>query len=154
VKWILAAALCACGAGSTSAGERREVPSYTNEDLERVRPRRGETGVDSSAAVPAPRALPAAAPGRPGQRTPSAEASWRREAERQRGRMESFRREVALLELKIAERQRKPGVRPYSDPALERYRARIAELRERAREEEGRFLDRARREGALPGWLR
>ena len=156
VKWILAAVLCAGGASLCAADEKQEVRNYTNDDLDRVRPRRDETGVNSS---PAPTGLRPAvagapAPGRGVKGAQSSEAYWRKEAERQRVRMDVFRREAAALEQKLAERQRKPGVRPYSDPEIERYRASLSELHARAREVEARFLDRARREGALPGWLR
>ena len=45
-------------------------------------------------------------------------------------------------------------MRPYSDPQVEALQERILALEARIRELESSLEDRARREGALPGWLR
>lgn len=149
--WSVVVCLAAAQSGAAAdQNEKRNVPSYTNEDLARVSPRRGETGVESE---------PVAAAGRGGERERAepkgrGEQFWRREAERQQRRLEPLQRQLADLEQKLAARRQKRGVKPYSDPQVEGYVARIEALRRRIRDEEDRFLDRARREGVLPGWLR
>ena len=69
-------------------------------------------------------------------------------------RLEKLRQQADDIETRIDERRRKPGVRPYSDPQIESWERRRKALLERMRDLESRFLDRARRERALPGWLR
>ncbi len=141
--------VCLGASGIAASEEKRRVPTYTNDDLARVSERRGETGVESETArVAEPSA------GRRAEPRARGEEYWRREAERQRHRAEPLRRKLAELEARLQDRRREPGVRPYSDPLVERYLAQLRTLRDRIREEEGRFEDRARREGALPGWLR
>lgn len=155
------------------------VRAYTNDDLERIRPLRGETGVDSHPAFardagacavrgggrrsrrPAPAAAcatgeNAGADATRAQRGTAArgEAYWRREAERVRDKLRVWRQQAEDLELKTAERRRKPGVRPYTDPQIVGWERRADALRARMRELEGDLDDRARRERALPGWLR
>jgi hypothetical protein len=127
----------------------RPARVYTNDDLDRVAPRRGETGVLSTAS-PVP---PAAAAEKPAARE-RGEPYWRRQAERVRDRADALRERARDLRLRIEERRRKPGVRPYSDPQVEALQQRLAALEARIRELESTFEDRARREGALPGWLR
>lgn len=127
----------------------RPVRVYTNDDLDRVSPQRGETGVLS---VTPPRPAPAASE-KPA-RSDHGEEYWRREAERVRDRVEVLRERARDLRLRIEERRRKPGVRPYSDPQVEALQERLAAALARVRELESSFEDRARREGALPGWLR
>lgn len=150
---MLLVAGCVCLVGFAAADERR-TPVYTNEDLERLRPLREETGVASLPAVGAAEAPPG--PRRSGGREAETqgEAYWRREAERVQDRVAALRHQIAEQERRLAERRRRPGVRPYSDPAVEAATARIATLRERIRDTEGRFEERARRAGARPGWLR
>jgi hypothetical protein len=127
---------------SARADEKKPVPVYTNADLERVRPYRDDTGVASRPAVAS---VPTAeAESRP---TGRGEAYWRREAARVRQRLE------ALAEQEEARRQR-PGVRSFTDPQVVRWQARIQGLQARRRALEEALLDRARRDGALPGWLR
>jgi len=58
------------------------------------------------------------------------------------------------LREKIEERRRQPGVRPYSDPRIVADQRRLEVLEGRIREAESNFEDRARRLGALPGWIR
>ena len=130
--------------------ERPPARTYTNEDLDRVSPRRAETGVASEPVAGARRPEP-----RPQQGSSLRDEDfWRREAERERRRLEPLRRRLSDVEQKLAERRQKPGVRLVTDPIVAGYLAQIQKLRERIREEESRFEDRARREGALPGWLR
>lgn len=148
----LLAGVCAGLAAEVSAGEKKPVPLYTNEDLRRVSPYRDETGVNSKPA-PAPGAAPAVE-ARPARGRARGEEYWRREADRVRDRLRPLRERAAELRLTIDERRRKPRVHPYSDPQIAAWERRLRLLEERIREAETRLEDRARREGAMPGWLR
>lgn len=128
------------------------VRVYGNQDLDRVHAQREETG---SSSVPAVSEI---AP-RPSTRSPAARTSgedfWRKEAEAHRARVAALQRSLAELQDKAAVKHPAPtyGRRTAaaSPPPFDR---RIAALQARIRDEETHFLDRARREGALPGWLR
>jgi hypothetical protein len=134
---------------------RKPVRVYTNEDLDRVHRDRDETGV---ASVPA--AAPPSGATDPHPRTrsgahPHGEAYWRAEAARVRARVDALDAQAEALRLQIAAaaepwstRRRRPAE---STRASE---ARLAAIEERGRRLEADLLDRARREGALPGWLR
>lgn len=87
-------------------------------------------------------------------RTGQGEAYWRREAERLRDRLQPWRERVEDMRAQIEERRRRPGVRPYSDPAIELLQRRIIGMEQRIREAEDRFHERARRDRAMPSWLR
>lgn len=152
-----------------AAGEPEEkkpvpVPVYTNDDLDRVSPFKDETGVNSSVKVPLPAPAPAPAVGRHSAEEGRAksEAYWRREAERQHERMRVAHDRIDLLRARIDEREsRAPGQTRGrgrsaggTDTQLENWRRQLAALEARMHDEEARFEDRARREGALPGWLR
>jgi hypothetical protein len=147
-------------AGAAAGPEDRKpvVPVYTNDDLDRVAPHKDETGVASSVtAPPLPLSTARAAEG---VRTRS-EAYWRGEAERVHERLRVARDRIELLRARIEEREsRRPG-RPRSRASsegtatqLETWRRELAMLEARVHDAEARFEDRARREGALPGWLR
>lgn len=139
------------GAAAAAADERRAPARvYTNEDLARVSGRRGETGVESrpAAAPPAETAAPA------GTGAGRGESYWRGEAARLRQRVEPWRDAAADLRAEIAARQAEPGVRPYTDPKVRALQRRLETLEARIRDAEDRFEERARRAGALPGWLR
>jgi hypothetical protein len=138
---------------------------YTNEDLDRVRPFRDQTGVRSvPAAIPDP---PATGRARARPATSAADTRgrgedyWRREAERVRDRVRAMEAKAAELRAQIAERTEEAG------RALSRgrrgssaggstgvLRARLAGLEARMRQMEEDLSDRARRDWALPGWLR
>ena len=128
----------------------RPAPVYTNDDLERVSRLREQTGVF---ATPPPPPAGAVEPQekRAGK---SGEQYWRREAERLRQRLWPLQEKARELRERIAERQRRPGVRPYTDPQVAAWQRRLAAVEQRVREMESELEDRARREGALPGWLR
>jgi hypothetical protein len=129
--------------------EKRAVPLYTNEDLERVRPTRDRTGVASQPAAAAD------APREPAQQPKGrGEAYWRREAERLADRLRPLRSRAADLRRRIDERWGDPKVRTLSDPRLAAWERELAETQATMRELEARLEERARREGALPGWLR
>jgi len=132
------------------------VPLYTNDDLERVRPFRAETGVAS---------VPAFAPAAAGSRSrPAAtprvrgEEYWRKEAARVRERVASLRAQAEELRATLAEREarrRHTLGRSRDGGASEaRLEARLAGIERRIRLVEDELRERARRQGALPGWLR
>jgi hypothetical protein len=150
VRVVLAAGLAAWGlAVSAGAAEKgRPVPVYTNDDLERVSPVRGQTGVLST---PAERAAQVQVPGPARGR---GEEYWRREARRLRERLDPLRQKAEDLRARVADRRSKPGVRPYTDPQVQAAERRLRALEERIRGLESELEDRARREGALPGWFR
>jgi hypothetical protein len=138
------------------------APSYTDEDLARMRPLRAETGVLS---VPAFRAEPAQRPSSGGSAS-HGETYWRRETERLADQLRPLRHEAEELRMKIAQAHRPEPELPASrkrgtSPTQRRSRldAQPMELRLRTVEQEIRdresgLEERARKEGALPGWLR
>ena len=124
---------------------------YTNDDLARMRPLRGETGVLSQVT----QASSAAAQPRESRRTDRAdEAYWRREADRVRERIRPLEKRMATLRRHIDERWRLPGVAPMTDPKLIEWRRELKEVEADVREHQDRLEERARRDGALSGWLR
>lgn len=143
-------AACLLAAAAGSAERRPPARVYTDEDLARVSSRRGETGVESKPASP-----PAADKRDTKQpASPRGEPYWRAEAARVRHRVEPWRADAYDLRVEISTRQAEPGVRPYSDPKLRAMQRRLAALEARIRDAEDRLEERARRAGALPGWLR
>lgn len=165
----LAAAAARARAARTSPATTR----YTDADLERVRPLRDETGVDSQPAFePAPdtghagrgRAGTARGRGRARSATadtaPSplhdtrAEAYWRAEARRVEARVRTLRARAQSWQRRIDQRRRRPDVRPYTDPQIVEWQRQRDEVERQARDLEGDLDDRARRARALPGWLR
>ena len=150
----LLALACASAAGASALGDddgapKKPVPLYTNEDLQRVSPYRDQTGVNSKPVATAGGDLPAS------PRRVRGEEYWRREAERLRDRLRPLRERAAELRLRIEERRRQPPRRGMAgNPQRVTLERRLHLLEERIRETESRFEDRARRERALPGWLR
>jgi len=161
----LSAVLCLSGASAEEEpppARRPPVRVYTNADLDRVHPYRDETGVRSVPAVtpddrPAPPASSEKGRGR-------GEDYWRREAARVRERVRATEEQAAELRAQIAEQaeeaSRVLGRRRASSASLSggassaRLRSKLASLERRGREMEEELADRARRDGALPGWLR
>jgi septal ring factor EnvC (AmiA/AmiB activator) len=158
----LSAVLCVSPASADeepAPAPRPPVRLYTNADLDRVHPFRDETGVRSVPAV-APDDRPAPAEKRRGR----GEDYWRREAARVRERVRAMEAQAAELRAEIAEQaeeaSRVLGQRRRSSASLSgsgsstRLRAKLAGLERRLREMEDDLAERARRDGALPGWLR
>jgi hypothetical protein len=142
-------AVCLLATAAGSAERRPPARVYTDEDLARVSSRRGETGVESQPAPP-----PAAGKPEKEQASARGESYWRAEAARVRQRVEPWREDADDLRVEISARQAEPGVRPYTDPKVRAMQRRLAALEARIREAEDRLEERARRAGALPGWLR
>jgi hypothetical protein len=131
---------------------------YTNEDLDRVHPFAAETGGSSVPAVAADEASPA----RPAEsrRKGKGEEHWRAEAARVRERLRALEERAAELRSQIAERgsqsevfgrRRSSSAGKTSVAALQ---ASLAAVERRARLTQEDLEERARRDGALPGWLR
>jgi hypothetical protein len=159
----LSAVLCV----STAAAEEDPAPAprppvrvYTNADLDRVRPFRDETGIRSVPAVPPEeQSTPAPAEKRRGR----GEEHWRREAARVRERVRAMEAQASELRTQIAEQaeearhflgRRRSAASLSGAGSSARLGARLASLERRMRELEEDLADRARRDGALPGWLR
>ena len=158
----LSAVLCVSTAGADedpAPAPRPPVRVYTNEDLDRVRPFRDETGIRSVPAV-APGDRPAPAEKQRGR----GEDYWRREATRVRERVRALEAQASELRAEIAEqaegtsqvlgRRRRSSASLSGAGSSARLRAKLASLELRLREMEEDLADRARRDGALPGWLR
>jgi len=150
---VLISTLVACALACVAAeggSDAPPVPLYTNDDLLRVRALRDQTGATSTPAVapdpPAPRGERARGNG--------GESYWRREAERLSDRVRPLRARATDLKRRIGERRMAPGVRTLSDPQLAQWERDLAEIEATIAELESRLEDRARRAGALPGWLR
>jgi septal ring factor EnvC (AmiA/AmiB activator) len=154
----LLAVACVPARGSAQTETKEPRPParvYTNEDLDRIHPLRNETGV---ASVPA--ASPEAPPPepRPAFRGHD-EAYWRREAARVRDRVRALEGQAATARAQIAESEaqqshltRRGTAKTASSKT--RLATRLAGLERRIRELEDDLQERARRESALPGWLR
>jgi hypothetical protein len=141
-------------AGVTLATESQAIPTYTNQDLDRLAPERGQTGVLSTRAPEGP-VLPEIAQKRHG------EDYWRQQAERLRSRLRPLKRRAEELRLRLREAQdaawrSMPGKTRSSSASAqpERLAAELASVEAEIREREEELQDRARRERALPGWLR
>jgi hypothetical protein len=147
---FLLAALCPV---ATAAEEKPRV--YTNEDLERVAPYRGQTGALSQPAAPAETARGRGAAKDPSRKDAGGdERYWRAQADRTAEQVRKLREQAAALAERVDDLRRQPGVLPYSDPRIVSLEERRRALESRASEAELRLEERARRAGALPGWLR
>jgi hypothetical protein len=137
---------------------RPKARLYTNEDLDRVHPFAAETGGSSVPAVEPDDARPqrAAESGRKGK----GEAHWRAEAARVRERLRELEERAAELRSQIAERSSQSEVFGRRRPSgggktsVSGLQASLAAVERRARLTQEDLEDRARRDGALPGWLR
>jgi hypothetical protein len=140
---------------------RPPVRLYTNEDLDRVHPFRDETGVRSVPAVsPEERSAPAPAEKPRGR----GEEHWRREATRVRERIRAMEAQASELRAAIVEQadeaahflsgRRRSSASLSGNGSTTRLQSRLAALERRIRETEEDLAERARRDGALPGWLR
>lgn len=166
----LGSLVCASAAPAEETPPRMPPAStrvYTNEDLDRVRPFRDELGASS---VPAVSSAPASGesaestPGARGSGKPTArdEAYWRREAEKLRERLRVLADKRDALRMRLGERReeerrvlrRSRGSRAAGDRSDVALEAQIAAIERRMRELEEDLGDRARRAGAMPGWLR
>ncbi len=139
---------------------RSEPRVFTNADLERMAACRYQTGAQSEIGNPT-----SAAAARPARRSKEAsrgegsdpgaiEADWRARWRSMDQRARRLRREARELRQEASEIPRDPKKQPTGrrSPSLLIGKARSLEAE--ARELEDEFQETARREGALPGWLR
>jgi predicted RNase H-like nuclease (RuvC/YqgF family) len=149
-------------AASWARAEDSRAATYTNDDLVRVAPLRGQTGVTS---------VPAFRPSeRQAEKTAETrgEAYWRAEADKLQGDLRRFRREgdsirgrLETLKREAREAAFRASRSPRAPNRGDNYETRIGALQDQLRrldqelrEREARLEERARREGALPGWIR
>lgn len=145
---------------SLNAAPRLDRRVFTNADLERMATCRYQTGAQSEVgAVPSEKAAGAArraTPPRPegGTTLDAREADWRAQWRSVDQKARRLRREARELRQEASEAPRDPKKQASGrrSPSLLLTRARSLEAEAGDLEEE--FQERARREGALPGWLR
>ena len=158
----LLAAVCAASAWADEAprtATRRPVRVYTNDDLERIHPLAAQTGGSSTPAVAAAGEETASVEPEPRTRG-RGERYWREEAARVRERLRGLEERAAGLRSRIAERSRetsvygrKSGSASKTD-GISSLQASLAAVERRIKSTEDDLAERARRDGALPGWLR
>jgi hypothetical protein len=137
------------------AAEEGKKPSrvYTNEDLDRLAPYRGQTGVLNEPAAETPRSpVPEAGPD---------EAYWRREAARVRARVSALRERAEAIRREMREARDAAASEPWTSrgprrgaPKAAPREAELAAIEKRISALEIDLADRARAARALPGWLR
>jgi len=139
---------------------RSEPRVFTNADLERMAACRYQTGAQSEAGARTPEsaARPARRPkesaASTGPDADATEADWRARWRSVDQKARKLRQEARELRQEAGEAPRDPKKQPAGrrSPSLLISRARSLEAE--ARELEDEFQEKARREGALPGWLR
>lgn len=161
--------LLAAAAPIGAAEEPRPRNSFTNEDLDRIAPRRGETGVLSTPAVKPSETTKDKGPAKTGEER--GESYWRSEADKVRGGLQRLRAqaEAARLRLEKARRSARdagfkaarasaksgaPSDAARGDVHLAELEADLQNLEQEIRTREEELQERARRAGALPGWIR
>jgi hypothetical protein len=143
-------------AAPTPSG-RVEAPLYTNEDLDRAHPYRNQTGVASVPASSPDRRRPSSRPA--GSPRARGEDYWRKEAARVRERVAGLQARAEEVRADLADLEKRKRETPLgrslgNASSGGRLKARLAGIERRIRLIEDELRDRARREGALPGWLR
>lgn len=127
-------------------GTRTRTRTYGMDDLERYARARDSSEPRSriSAAVPADRDLK------------EERAFWQREKERYEREVSRIDAGIRRLEWRLRDKRAKkrPGERLSPDPSVDLLEESIESLRDERRVLEERFRERARKAGALPGWLR
>jgi len=161
----LAVAVCPAVRGEE---DKKPVPTYTNEDLDRISPLRGQTG-----ALSQPGPTPPQAGGEVARRATSRgstrndESYWRQEAARVQKRIQGLRHKAVALRAQLEEARRRAweqqtdvtsarrgGAAGRRGPSTALLEQKIQALEQEIREHESELAERARRAGALPGWLR
>lgn len=134
---------------------------FTNADLDRLAACRHQAGAEAEKASTAePAGLTTGRRGRPlvtpagttGRDT--AEADWRAQWRSIDQKARHLRREARALRQEAEQAPRDPKKKPTGRRAPSILVSRAESLEAEARELEDEFQSRARREGALPGWLR
>jgi hypothetical protein len=131
-----------------SAVSGKTARAFDDKDLERYR---REAPADSG---PPRQARPRAGP--EARDLPREQAHWRKEAERHQREMAKIEASLRRLQWRLAEKRSRKRSRDWltEDPSIAALEDSIQALNEERRLLEERFRERARKEGALPGWLR
>jgi hypothetical protein len=125
-------------------GARIRARSFGTDDLERYGRGSTETVSRDPAAVP------------PDRDFKKEREFWHREKERYEREVSRIDAGIRRLEWRLRDKRAKkrPGERLSPDPSLDLLEGSIESLREERRVLEERFREKARKAGALPGWLR
>lgn len=163
-RFALSCALALAGLpalGEEGKPARKAVRVYTDEDVERVAPLRGQTGVLSRPGTPPARGTTKDGPADRATPPSKGEDYWRRESARTRTQVRSVQEQASRLREQAAREAERPSTgkgrrgRGREAWAAEDDRARrLRALEARALEIQSDLEDRARREGVPPGWLR
>jgi len=152
-----------CSRPITPPGERR---LFTNADLERIAACRKPSAARSDPAEPSDTESPSRGPRRTvragrsedpnaeNARAHAIEADWRARWRSVDQRVRRLRREAEELRLEANEAPRDPKKKPTGRRSPSMLLRRAEALMAEAGEIEDEFQVQARREGALPGWLR
>jgi hypothetical protein len=125
------------------------LKAYDDEDLERYRREREPPKVKVRPRVRAVLDLD-------GRDLAKKRAHWRREAEKHRRELDRLDAGIRKLEWRLSERlsRRRAGERLKEDPAIAMLEDSLESLRAQRHRIDEEFRERARKAGALPGWLR
>lgn len=131
-----------------SAVSGKAARTFGDRDLERYRK---EKPAEAGPRLPSP---PRAGP--PARDLSREQAHWRKEAERHQREMAKIEASLRRLQWRLAEKRSRKRSRDWltEDPSIPALEDSIKALNEEKRELDERFRERARKEGALPGWLR
>jgi hypothetical protein len=122
--------------------------TFDDGDLERYR--------TEEPSDPGPRPPPARGAGEGPRDLVSEKAYWRKEAERHQREMAKIEASLRRLQWRLAEKRSRKRSRDWltEDPSIPALEDSIKALNEEKRQLDERFRERARKDGALPGWLR
>ena len=131
-----------------SALAGKPVRSFGDDDLERYRRRRAPES--PPAAVSTPRSLD------PQRDLTRERVYWRKEAHQHEREVARIEASLRRLEWRLNEKRSRRRSREWltEDPTIGLLEDSIGALTEERRRLEERFRERARKEGALPGWIR
>jgi hypothetical protein len=132
---------------------------FTNADLERMAACRQQTGTPTEASTPPPEKSPQRArssKAAPTSAAPDAalEADWRARWRSVDQKVRRLREEAYELRQEASEAPRDPKKQPKGRRSPSLLISRALSLENEARRLDDEFQENARREGALPGWLR
>jgi hypothetical protein len=136
---------------AAAAGQSARPPrSFRDDDLERYRRRRGPESAPASAPAAA---LPPATPPRDLTRE---RVHWRKEAQQHEREVAKVEASLRRLEWRLNEKRARRRSREWltEDPSIALLEDSIRSLAEERDRLRARFHERARKEGALPGWIR
>ncbi len=133
-----------------SALAGRPAIAFDDDDLERYRRARAP-----ETSLPAPPTAPPPPPAAPRDLTRE-KVHWRKESERHEREVARIAANLRRLEWRLNEKRSRRRSRDWltEDPAIGLLEDSILSLTEERRRLEERFRERARKEGALPGWIR